>query len=56
MENYFYKCPVCGYVHLIPAYWMEYSPQDTYELEHIHADTGETCSCNLLNFQKDIAF
>ena len=52
MENYFYKCPVCGFVHLVPAYWESFSPEETLELEHINLKTGEPCS-NLLELQKD---
>ena len=26
METYSYKCPICGYVHLVPGYWVSYDP------------------------------
>lgn len=43
MENNFYKCPVCGFIHLVPAYWSAYSPEKEMELEHINLSTGEKC-------------
>lgn len=48
MENYFYKCPICGFVHLVPAYWSAYSPEKEMELEHVNFNTGEPCSHNLV--------
>ncbi len=43
MENYFYKCNVCGFVHLVPAYWTSFSPDEVLEFIHINGKTGEQC-------------
>ena len=34
-----YKCPVCGYVHIVPGYWVSYDPPG--ELEQPHVMNGE---------------
>lgn len=52
MENYFYKCKVCGYVHIVPAYWVSYSPEERIELEHVQLKTGETCGSHILELQQ----
>ncbi len=41
METYSYKCPVCGYVHLVPGYWVSYDPPAELEQPHFHE--GELC-------------
>lgn len=43
MENYFYNCDKCGFVHLIPAYWVDFRPESEMELIHINLKTGEQC-------------
>ncbi|MCX7715196.1 MAG: hypothetical protein N2171_05680 [Clostridia bacterium] len=48
MENYFYKCPICGFVHLVPAYWVSYSPEKEMQLSHINLKTGEPCTHSLI--------
>lgn len=45
MENYFYKCSHCNYVHIIPAYWVSYSPEQEIEQPHLNPETGEFCEC-----------
>lgn len=52
MENYFYTCPECGFVHLIPAYWVDFNPPEEYEMEHISMKTGDKCSCDKLLYNK----
>lgn len=44
MDNYFYKCEECGYVHLVPAYWMSFNPEPEIEQEHMDLSTGNECS------------
>ena len=34
MDQYFYKCPVCGYVHIVPGYWVSYDPPEEMEQPH----------------------
>lgn len=34
MEQYFYKCPVCGYTHVVPGYWVSYDPPQSLEQPH----------------------
>lgn len=53
MENYFYKCRVCGFVHIVPAYWVSYEPEATVELEHIDLKRGENCACHTLDLLQD---
>lgn len=53
MENYFYKCEVCGFVHLVPAYWVSYEPESVVELEHIDLKTGQNCTCTILKWLQD---
>lgn len=43
MDNYFYKCEKCGYVHLVPAYWMNFSPEKELEQEHFDKSIREVC-------------
>lgn len=43
MENYFYKCPICGFIHLVPAYWVDFAPTDVIELVHMNMKTGKDC-------------
>ena len=43
MESYSYRCPVCGYVYLVPAYWMSYSPEETTDFPHMKPGTDEIC-------------
>lgn len=43
METYMYKCPVCGFTHQVPAYWVSYSPEETYESPHMNLTTGQMC-------------
>lgn len=50
MDNYFYKCEKCGYVHLIPAYWMNFNPEEDLEQEHMDRSIGEICTEKLLGF------
>lgn len=48
MENFFYKCEKCGFIHLVPAYWVDYEAKPTMELEHMDLKTGEMCECTQL--------
>ncbi len=34
LEQYFYKCPVCGYTHVVPGYWVSYDPPQSLEQPH----------------------
>ncbi|MBP3887552.1 MAG: hypothetical protein J6F30_07860 [Cellulosilyticum sp.] len=51
MENYFYKCKVCNFVHIVPAYWVSYNPEEVLELEHVDLKTGEDCPCKIIDLQ-----
>ncbi|MFA9375522.1 MAG: hypothetical protein ACERKZ_02095 [Lachnotalea sp.] len=53
METYIYKCPVCGFVHQVPAYWVSFSPEPTLEFEHINFKSGEMCENIALNLQEE---
>lgn len=53
MENYFYKCMLCGFVHIVPGYWVSYNPEGEVELEHIDLKTGDNCPSVVLSLLKD---
>ena len=46
MEQYTYKCPLCGYVHIVPSYWVSYDPPAT--LSQPHFQNGEMCEAELV--------
>lgn len=50
MEVYYYRCPVCGYVHQVPSYWMSYEPEDTHEQMHFAPGTGAVCENQELHY------
>lgn len=45
MEQYIYRCPVCGFTYFVPAYWVDYAPPEHYEMPHCRMDNGEDCTC-----------
>lgn len=53
MDNYLYRCPVCGFVYQVPEYWASYSPDAQMEFPHIRFDTGEMCENAVLNLSKE---
>ena len=53
MENYFYKCPVCGFIHIVPAYWLDYVAEDEIKLEHLDIKSGKMCVNKNLKFLGD---
>ncbi len=53
MEVYYYRCPVCGYVHQVPAYWMGFAPEMETDYPHIDLKTGEVCENTTLHYQED---
>lgn len=53
MEVYYYKCPVCGYIHQVPAYWMSYAPEDTTDMPHLNLKTKEVCENTELIYKED---
>lgn len=53
MEMYVYKCPVCSFVHFVPAYWVSFSPGDEMEMEHIDMETKQDCPCMVLKLSKE---
>lgn len=44
MENYYYLCPVCGYRHQVPAYWLSFDPPAEMEAEHINLQLCQACA------------
>ncbi|WP_167955837.1 hypothetical protein [Anaerosporobacter faecicola] len=44
MENYLYECPVCGFHHQVPQYWVSFSPEDTMEYPHMRMDMTGMCT------------
>lgn len=48
MENYYYKCEICGYTHIVPAYWVSYNPEKNMEFPHVNIESKEDCTNSLL--------
>lgn len=55
MEVYYYKCPLCGMVHQVPAYWVSFSPAPTFQFPHMRFDTKELCENGELVLEKEIS-
>jgi hypothetical protein len=53
VETVYYKCPVCGFMYPVPAYWSDYSPEEEIELEHVNLATKEMCSEKMLGLVKN---
>lgn len=53
VDNYLYRCPVCGFVYQVPEYWASYSPDEEMEFAHIRFDNGEACVCEKLVLVKE---
>lgn len=53
MEMIYYKCPTCGFIYQVPAYWSSYSPEEEMEMIHINLETKETCDVIMLELVKD---
>jgi len=53
METYIYKCPVCGYAHQVPAYWVSFSPEPEMEHEHPDFSKGEMCENRILKLMSE---
>lgn len=52
MEMNLYRCPVCGFVHFVPAYWSSFAPDPEVELAHISLESGDDCPNIKLVLQK----
>lgn len=48
MEMNYYKCSTCGFMHQVPAYWSDYSPEQEIVLEHVDLSSKELCGDTLL--------
>lgn len=44
MEVYYYRCPVCGFIYQVPAYWVSYSPEAETEFPHPSLIDGKLCA------------
>lgn len=52
MEMNTYKCPVCGFVYQVPAYWSDFDAEPTMELEHMNLQTQKDCDYKILEVVK----
>lgn len=52
MEMLTYKCPVCGFVYQVPAYWSDFSAEEKYEMMHINMSTQSECEASHLELVK----
>lgn len=43
METFVYRCPVCGYLYSVPAYWMSYSAEPTTSFPHMKPNSNDIC-------------
>lgn len=53
MENYFYKCPVCGAIHLVPADEEDAEPEEEILMAHLDIKRGKMCFCKKLRLLMD---
>ena len=53
METFSYKCPVCGFVYAVPAYWMSYSPEATTMFPHLDPSTDALCENATLELMEE---
>lgn len=53
MEMYVYKCELCGFTHQVPAYWVSFSPEITYEFPHMNLETKELCDQKTLKLVEE---
>ena len=53
MEVYYYKCPVCGFIYQVPAYWVSYSPEQMTEFPHLSMLDGKLCANVQLELQPE---
>lgn len=53
METYFYKCPICGFIHLVPIHERSVLPQEEIRLEHFNLKQGEVCFCRVLKLLRE---
>lgn len=53
MELFVYKCPLCGFAHQVPAYWMSNHAQPEFEMEHFNFKTGECCEQTVLKLKEE---
>jgi len=43
METFVYRCPVCGFLYSVPAYWMSYCAEQTTEFPHMKPGSDDIC-------------
>lgn len=53
MEVYYYRCPVCGFIYQVPAYWVSYSPEPETEFPHLSMIDGKLCANARLELQEE---
>lgn len=50
MKVFYYQCPVCGYVHQTPSYWMGYAAEESIEQMHLDPGTRAVCANQTLTY------
>ena len=50
MEVFYYQCPVCGYVHQTPSYWMGYAAEESIEQMYLDPGTRAVCANQTLTY------
>lgn len=52
MEMLTYKCPVCGFVYQVPAYWSDFDAEATLTFEHMDFQNQKDCEETTLKLVK----
>lgn len=47
-----YKCPTCGFVYQVPAYWSDFSAEENLEMDHVDLKNQEACANKMLEIVK----
>lgn len=50
METFVYRCPVCGLIYQVPAYWMSYSAEPTTDFPHMKPNSDAICENTTLEY------
>lgn len=52
MEMMTYKCPLCGFVYQVPAYWSDYDAEPKMTFEHMNLQAQKDCENKTLEIVK----
>lgn len=52
METFAYRCPVCGMLYSVPAYWMSFSAEPTTVFPHMKPNSDSICENETLELDE----